>query len=59
MEERIKQITSGGENEQLFSMENIDENLLIVDSPELVVDQWLAEKVKQEGCNAVSKRGTG
>lgn len=42
----------------MFSIENIDDNLLIIDSPALVVDQWLADKAKQEDCNALPKRGT-
>ena len=42
---------------QMFSIENIDDNLLIIDSPALVVDQWLADRAKQEDCNAVPKRG--
>jgi len=43
----------------MFSIENIDENLLIIDSPALVVDQWLADKVKQEDRDALPERGTG
>lgn len=31
----------------LFDMENIDDNLLVIDSHELVIDQWLANKIKQ------------
>ena len=43
----------------MFSIENVDENLLIIDSPSLVVDQWLADKAKQEDRDALPKRGTG
>jgi hypothetical protein len=42
----------------MFSIENVDENLLVIDSPALVFDQWLADKAKQEDRDALSKRGT-